>query len=113
MLDAEVRIGELLADLPSPAGRKAGKRLPVQEGAIQVISSKIKKGAIMEAEIKSIQDELQVYKTDEIAEALGLHNETIRRWIREGRIKAKKVGKYYFIRKAEITEKITSPYPIS
>ena len=63
----------------------------------------------METEIRNLKDELQVYRTEEIAEVLGLHSETIRRWIRDGRLKAKKVGGQYFIGRSDIAEFVSRP----
>ena len=36
-----------------------------------------------------------LYTADEVAERLNLHVKTIRRYIRDGRLKAKRIGKEY------------------
>jgi excisionase family DNA binding protein len=39
--------------------------------------------------------------TDEIAEALRVHKVTVVRWIREGKLKAKKVGRRWLIKESD------------
>ncbi len=52
----------------------------------------------MKEEIKP----LAVYKTSEVAKILGLNIQTIRKYTREGKIKAKRTGKVYRISGQEI-----------
>jgi len=42
------------------------------------------------------------YKTDELAKMLEVHRDTVRRWIREGKIKTKRIGKAYLIPEREL-----------
>lgn len=44
------------------------------------------------------------YSPDEVAELLGLHVRTVRRYIREGRLGAKRIGKQYRIAAAELSD---------
>jgi excisionase family DNA binding protein len=50
------------------------------------------------------EDELAVYTADEAAERLNLHVKTVRRYIREGKLKAKRIGKEYRITRADLEE---------
>ncbi len=43
-----------------------------------------------------------VFQPDEIAELLGVHPESVRRWIRAGKLKAAKAGRYLLISRAEL-----------
>jgi excisionase family DNA binding protein len=43
-------------------------------------------------EIKSIPYENQVFTPNEVAEMLKIHAQTVRKWIKEGKIKASKLG---------------------
>ena len=42
------------------------------------------------------------YTTQEIAEKLSLNIETVRRWIKSGKLKAKKIGRTYYIEESEL-----------
>lgn len=42
------------------------------------------------------------YKTVEIAKMLEVHVDTVRRWIREGKLKTKKIGRAYLVSENEI-----------
>ena len=46
----------------------------------------------------------QLFTVDEVAERLNLHVKTIRRFIREGRLPAKRIGKEYRITRAALDE---------
>jgi excisionase family DNA binding protein len=46
------------------------------------------------------------YKTDEIAKMLEVHVDTVRRWIREGKLKTKKIGRAYLIPEKELLKLI-------
>ena len=50
------------------------------------------------------KDELAIYTADEAAERLNLHVKTVRRYIREGKLKAKRIGKEYRITRADLDE---------
>lgn len=41
--------------------------------------------------------ELKVYTVEEVAELMTVTKITVYNWIREGKLKAKKIGKYYRI----------------
>ena len=56
--------------------------------------------------IKELKDELRVYTTDEIAETFKKDPHTIRRWIHSGKLKAKKIGGVYYVRREEIARLI-------
>ncbi len=58
----------------------------------------------------SLKEELQLYKLEEISNDFDLHVETLRRYIRAGMLNAKKVGKFYFVHKADIVN-LFSPEP--
>src|SRR5580765_3668859 len=45
-----------------------------------------------------------LYTADEVAELLNLHVKTIRRYVREGRLKARRIGKEYRITRADLDE---------
>ena len=43
-----------------------------------------------------------LYTVDQVAERLNLHAKTVRRYIREGRLKAKRIGKEYRVTRADL-----------
>jgi excisionase family DNA binding protein len=43
-----------------------------------------------------------LYSVDQVAEQLGLHVRTVRNYIREGRLKASRIGKQYRIRREDL-----------
>jgi len=45
-----------------------------------------------------------LYTADEVAELLNLHVKTIRRYVRDGRLKARRIGKEYRIARADLDE---------
>src|SRR5262245_51156860 len=45
-----------------------------------------------------------LYTADEAAERLNLHVKTVRRYIREGKLKAKRIGKEYRITQADLDD---------
>ena len=45
-----------------------------------------------------------LYTADEVAERLNMHVKTIRRYIRDGRLKAKRIGKEYRVTRADLDE---------
>src|SRR5580704_17169213 len=44
----------------------------------------------------------RLYTADQVAELLSLHVKTIRRYVQEGRLKAKRIGKEYRITRADL-----------
>jgi excisionase family DNA binding protein len=46
----------------------------------------------------------QLYTADEVAGLLNLHVKTIRRYVREGRLKARRIGKEYRIARADLDD---------
>jgi len=56
----------------------------------------------MTAKEQFIKEEIQLYTVDEIAKILQAHTVTIRRYIREGKIKAQKIGKRYYVTKENL-----------
>ena len=46
-------------------------------------------------------DERELYSVGEVAELLGLHVRTVRNYVREGRLKAVRIGKQYRISKED------------
>ena len=48
------------------------------------------------------------YTTGEVAAAVGVHEETVRRWIRAGRLPAKRqfVGNVYRVKGADVLERV-------
>lgn len=57
----------------------------------------------------------ELYSVDQVAELLGLHVRTVRNYIREGRLKAVRIGKQYRIAQADLEaltgQPVTSPGP--
>ncbi|GAB2863620.1 helix-turn-helix domain-containing protein [Actinocorallia aurea] len=49
------------------------------------------------------------YAVDEVAELLGLHVRTVRGYVRDGRLKAARIGKQYRISRADLEEFTGSP----
>jgi excisionase family DNA binding protein len=45
---------------------------------------------------------LNLYTAEEVAKLLDLHVKTVRRYVREGRIKARRIGKEYRVAKADL-----------
>ena len=50
----------------------------------------------------NLKEEIQVYTLNEISRDFGFNIQTLRRYITEGKLKAKKVGKQYYSRKQDI-----------
>jgi len=50
----------------------------------------------------NLKEEIQVYTLNEISRDFGFNIQTLRRYITEGKLKAKKVGKQYYCRKQDI-----------
>ena len=52
-----------------------------------------------------------LYTVDQVAERLNLHAKTIRRYIRDGRLKAKRIGKEYRVARVDLDEFAGAPHP--
>lgn len=48
--------------------------------------------------------EIELLRVEDIAKVLKVHNATIRRYIKTGRLKAQRIGKRYFITKERFSE---------
>ena len=44
----------------------------------------------------------QLYSVEQVAESLGLHVRTVRNYVRDGRLKAVRIGKQYRIARADL-----------
>lgn len=55
-----------------------------------------------------MNEQREYYSTDEVAELLSLHVRTIRRFIREGKLKAVQVGKQYRIAASDLQQLVSS-----
>ena len=54
----------------------------------------------------------RLYKVSEIAEIADVHVETVRRWLRFGKLPARKVGEQWFVYGGDlIPEELGSPWP--
>jgi len=49
--------------------------------------------------IKLMGGEIELLKVEDLAKALNCNMETIRRYIRQGKIKAQKIGRRYYVSK--------------
>jgi len=56
-------------------------------------------------------DRKDVYSPDEFAELLGVPPTTVRRWLREGRIRGRKIGRRWFVPHSELEKTINPPEP--
>ncbi|WP_433724191.1 helix-turn-helix domain-containing protein [Actinoplanes sp. CA-051413] len=52
-----------------------------------------------------------MYSVEQVAERLGLHVRTVRNYVRDGRLKAVKIGKQYRIARADLDALIGEPAP--
>lgn len=52
--------------------------------------------------MRSMNESKKYYSPDEVAELLGLHVRTVRRFIREGKVRASQVGRQYRIAEADL-----------
>ena len=48
---------------------------------------------------KFFNGEVELLKVEDIAKSLGIHLETIRRYIRRDKLKARKIGRRYYVSK--------------
>lgn len=49
--------------------------------------------------IKLLGGEIELLKVEDLAKVLGCNMETIRRYIRQGKLKAQKIGRRYYVSK--------------
>jgi len=49
--------------------------------------------------VKLFSGELELFKVEDIAKELDVNMETIRRYIRQGKLKAQKIGRRYYVSK--------------
>jgi excisionase family DNA binding protein len=54
--------------------------------------------------MRPLESSRQLFTVDEVAERLNLHVKTVRRFIRQGRLPAKRIGKEYRITRAALEE---------
>lgn len=52
--------------------------------------------------IKLLGGEIELLKVEDLAKALNCNMETIRRYIRQGKLKAQKIGKRYYVSKENL-----------
>src|SRR5574342_1232471 len=55
---------------------------------------------------------MQMYSVDQVASMLGLHVKTVRGYVRDGRLKAVRIGKQYRIAAADLEELTGHPVPM-
>ncbi|MEV0775564.1 helix-turn-helix domain-containing protein [Streptomyces sp. NPDC050433] len=55
------------------------------------------------------RDEHELYSVGEVAERLGLHVRTVRNYVRDGRLKAVRIGKQYRISRADFEALTSAP----
>jgi excisionase family DNA binding protein len=54
----------------------------------------------------------QLYSVDQVAHLLGLHVKTVRRYVRDGRLKAVRIGKQYRIAREDVEAFTGHPVPV-
>lgn len=52
--------------------------------------------------VKLFSGEVELLKVEDIAKTLNVNLETIRRYIRQGKLKAQKIGRRYYVSKSNI-----------
>ena len=61
----------------------------------------------LDREHKEHVERKEAYRVEDIALLLGISVYTIRKWLREGKIKARKIGKLWLVPRAEIEKLLT------
>lgn len=73
---------------------------PLQSKRLDILAAKI---ADLPPERRDVlTDELNAFSPEDAAKACGVHSETVRRWIRDGELKAAKIGHKWFISRTEL-----------
>jgi len=57
--------------------------------------------------------EIKLLTLEEVSEIVGIGPVSIRRGIREGKLKAKKIGPRYYVQEEYLKELLTSPEPVA
>jgi excisionase family DNA binding protein len=65
----------------------------------------------MMTSIKLFSGEIELLKVEDIAKALDVNMETIRRYIRKGKLKAQKIGKRYYVSKENLITFTNGTFP--
>jgi len=60
---------------------------------------------------KFFNGEIELLKIEDIAEGTGICTETVRRYIRQGKIKARKIGRRYYVSKDSFKEFVNGGKP--
>ena len=53
---------------------------------------------------KFFNGEIELLRVDDLVKTLGIHRETVRRYIRAGKLKARKIGRRYYVSKDSLKE---------
>ena len=53
---------------------------------------------------KFFNGEIELLRVEDLAKTVGVHMETIKRYIRAGKLKARKIGKRYYVSKESLKE---------
>ena len=56
--------------------------------------------------------DVKLLTLEEVSEVVGISTVSIRKWIREGKLKAKKIGPRYYVSEENLKEFLTSPEPV-
>jgi len=61
--------------------------------------------------VKLFRGEIELLKVEDIAAALDANIETIRRYIRQGKLKAQKIGRRYYVSKDNLKDFVNAVTP--
>lgn len=61
--------------------------------------------------VKMFSGEVELLKVEDIAKTLDVNLETIRRYIRQGKLKAQKIGRRYYVSKVNIITFVNGELP--
>jgi len=61
--------------------------------------------------VKLFSGEVELLKVEDIAKTLDVNLETIRRYIRQGKLKAQKIGRRYYVSKDNIISFVNAETP--